>query len=562
MIRIVLHRGFVVLILFFLLPDLYAQLDKQGLPVIGSIVSESGPVENAIATVLEDGREIQKIGIDNSGKFNLTFSFNHDYTLILSGEERFSKKIEISTFIPERVLTDNPEFPPFVIEQSLFREIHGIDDSFSQNSILRIFYDPEVDNFISEVFYSDSQIQEQIDNAVWRSEQVEKTAEELIKLTNAELRMMRQEYTQWIQEAGENYQQGRYREALMGYKAANRLFPEELFPQDRIAEINDLLLALQITADLNQVREEKFRELISQADEAFDAGSYEKAQIMYRQAIHINENNSYATIRLQETDSIIASGEQKTNYENLPAATVRLTDIDKPEEANRKYEEELNPKPDEQAAQERMAQIKATLRPEKPEQDCHEAVSAGEELLIEDMYNGFVGQADSAFTEEEYNIARFYYYKAWEVMPEEFYPQEKIREIKKLIRARLSDRRDHEYQNYIDRADTALTQGQLALARGYYNRAITVRPQKKYPKMQIDLIAEKLEKMQNLDNRQEYQSFIDRADRAFESLNYSVARYYYLRAQEKDPSETYPKEQIHKISELLAGDSESEKPEP
>ncbi len=558
MTRIVLHWGFAVWILFFLIPDLYAQLDKQGLPVTGNIVSESGPVNNAIATVFEDGREIQKTGIDESGKFNLIFSFNHEYILVLSGEDRFSKRIEISTFVPRHVLNDNPEFPPFVIEQSLFREIRGIDDRFSENTILRIFYDPGVDNFISEVFYSDSQIQEQIDNAVWRSEQVEKTAEELIKLTNAELRMMRREYTRWIQEAGENYQQGNYPEALMGYMAASRLFPKEPFPQDRIAEINDLLLALQITVDLNQVRDEKSRELISLADEAFDAGSYEQAQIMYHQAIHIKEDNSHAAIRLQETDSIIASQELKANHENLPAEAGRLTDIDGPEEANHTYEEDRRSKPD----KDRIEPTNGTFRSEQPDRDGQQAVSAQEELWIEDMYIGFIGQADRAFTEEEYNIARFYYYKALEVRPEESYPQRKIRDIQKLIGARLSDRKVHEYQNYIDRADTALTQGQLAIARGYYNRALTVSPQKKYPKMQIDLIAEKLEKIQNLENRREYQSFIDQADRAFESQAYSVARYYYLRAQETNSSETYPKEQIRKISEHLTGNSEGEKPEP
>jgi tetratricopeptide (TPR) repeat protein len=525
MIRFNLHRIFITGVLFFLLPDVHAQLDKQGLTVLGTIVSASGPVEKAVATVLEEGREIQQIGIDNSGKFTLTFSFNHEYILILSGDERFSKKIEISTMVPQQVLRRNPEFPPFVIEQSLFREIRGIDKSFSENSILRIYYDPEVDNFLSEVFYSDLQIQEQIDNAIWRSGQIKKTAEELIKFTDAELRMMRKEYTTWIQEAGENYQQGNYQEALMGYEAASRLFPEEPFPQDRIAEIHDLLLALQIDTDLSRVRDEKGRELIYLADEAMDAGSYEQAQILYRQAININDNHAYAKNKLHEVNSRIASEEQQ-----ITDAEPRKLDV-----TATRYKED----------------------PEKPVVDFYP--SPDDEML--NIYSGYIAQADRAYAEEEYNIARFYYYKATEIMPEESYPQVRISEIEKLIRARLSDRRDHEYQRYIDRADSALRQGQLGLARGYYNRALTVRSQKKYPKRQIDLIAEKLREMQDSENRREYQFFIDQADQALESLNYRVARYYYLRAQDKNPSEKYPKEQIRKISDILSGEPESKKPE-
>jgi len=172
------------------------------------------------------------------------------------------------------------------------------------------------------------------------------------------------------------------------------------------------------------------------------------------------------------------------------------------------------------------------------------------------MYNGLIGQADDAFGEDEYNIARFYYYKAVDVRSDEEYPKEKIREIRGLLNARLSDRREREYQDYIDKADEALSDGELAVARGYYNRALTAKPMKKYPKMQIELIRDKLTEILGNRSNTEYNSFISQGDKAFESSNFSVARYYYLKAQEINPSETYPKEQIQKIINAINGEED------
>ncbi|NQU88505.1 MAG: hypothetical protein HQ541_22385, partial [Mariniphaga sp.] len=178
------------------------------------------------------------------------------------------------------------------------------------------------------------------------------------------------------------------------------------------------------------------------------------------------------------------------------------------------------------------------------------------EAEMMDMYNGLIGQADDAFGEDEYNIARFYYYKAVDVRSDEEYPKEKIREIRGLLNARLSDRREREYQDYIDKADEALSDGELAVARGYYNRALTAKPMKKYPKMQIELIRDKLTEILGNRSNTEYNSFISQGDKAFESSNFSVARYYYLKAQEINPSETYPKEQIQKIINAINGEED------
>ncbi|MBN1821947.1 MAG: hypothetical protein JXR31_06100 [Prolixibacteraceae bacterium] len=519
--------------------------EKSGLRVIGVITSETSRTENARASIYEDGKEIQVIGIDANGRFNITFSFNHNYTLVLSDDGLFPKKIEISTSIPNRILKNDPNFPPFVIEQKLFTEIKGIDNSFSENTIIRLFYDPGIDNFISEVFYNDEQIQKQIDNAVWRSQQVGKTAEGLAKLTDAELKLMRQEYDQWLKEAAEDYKNGRYQAALMGYKAANRLFPDEQFPKDRIAEINDLLLALQITNNLEDVQEQKFTELIRNADSEFDLKQYGKAQGLYRQALNIKDGDQHATARIQEIDKILAELTTDNLYASLIEEADRSYVNSNLETAKAKYTEALKIRPKEDYPKNRLKDIED--EEQKLEKDA----------LQLKRYELAMEEADQFRDKKQYLRARETYVWAMSFKPGDENAQQRIKEVDELIK---NEGLDKDYNKLISDADKSFKKEDYQNALQTYNNAITLKPDEEYPQSQVNLINNILKNKEALNAaNQQYLSKIAEADKLFHTEKYIGARPLYAEALLIKPDEKYPLEKINEIDQLLENIANLEK---
>jgi hypothetical protein len=64
----------------------------------------------------------------------------------------------VNTHVPKNVLQSDPLFPPFPVNINLFTEIPGIDRTFSENTVMKIYYSKDVDNFISDLYYNDARI--------------------------------------------------------------------------------------------------------------------------------------------------------------------------------------------------------------------------------------------------------------------------------------------------------------------------------------------------------------------------------------------------------------------
>jgi tetratricopeptide (TPR) repeat protein len=594
-----MHHKYLVfcLIIFILTPWRSYPQEKLGLPVVAVVTSEAGPAVNAVATIFEDGKQIQALGIGNGGRINLTFSFNHEYILVLSGDNCFPKRIAISTPIPRRVFETNHKFPPFVIEQSLFSEIKGIDKSFSDNTILRIYYDPTIDNFISEVYYNDAQIKKLIENAVWRSQQVGKTADQLSKLTAEELRLMRQEYNQWIKEAGDNYASAKYQDALMGYKAANRLFPDEQFPKDRIAEINDLLLALQITDNLSQVQETKFKTLISQAGQQFDLKIYEDSKGLYRQALSIKANDPVAIARIAEIDQILKQKMAEEEYKNVIAEADRLFKIGNLDPSKQQYNQALNKRPGESYPKQQIKEIeklkdaqdkeathllrystaltegdsfrdkKQYLRAResydfalsfKPGDSIASArIATIDQILNQEQdnkeYNSLIADGDKAYNQKNFNEALTAYQSAQKIKPAEDYPQHQIRAVQSVLEnERQKTLAEENYHAKIKEGDTSFASAEYDKARGSYSEALKLKPGEKYP---TDRIAE-INKIQSTlasqkQTDEQYKAKIARADQDFTAKNYQDSKLGYTEALKIKPGEVYPKQKIAEINGIL-----------
>ena len=160
--------------------------------------------------------------------------------------------------------------------------------------------------------------------------------------------------------------------------------------------------------------------------------------------------------------------------------------------------------------------------------------------------------ADGFLDNKNYNVSRAWYYKAWDIKQDEEYPQQRIDEINRLVSRLLLSQRDRDYQNYINLADSTLRENQLAVSRGWYNRALSVKTDEAYPKEQLQAIADLISERMASRSGEEFNNHIKRASEAFESGNYNVARYWYKKALDLRPDDNDTKEKLNELQNKMS----------
>jgi tetratricopeptide (TPR) repeat protein len=106
-------------------------------------------------------------------------------------------------------------------------------------------------------------------------------------------------YSSSIASADKFYNSKSYQNALLGYQKAASYKPEEQYPKDRIKELTELLAALK-------ARDEAYKKSIAIADKLFDAATYDPSKTEYQNASKIKPEEVYPINRIKEIDLILS----------------------------------------------------------------------------------------------------------------------------------------------------------------------------------------------------------------------------------------------------------------
>jgi hypothetical protein len=166
-------------------------------------------------------------------------------------------------------------------------------------------------------------------------------------------------------------------------------------------------------------------------------------------------------------------------------------------------------------------------------------------------YQQAITQADNAFQKQSYSVAKFFYYKALGIKSWEKYPKDRIQEILALTNSLLSEREEKEYLDLIDKADQAYMVKDISVARFYYYKAIAIKKDEDYPRIKIKDIQKIIDQDQQDQRNMEYNKILEQADQALQSENFSIARFNYNKALTMKPNEKYPKDQLKRIKDAL-----------
>ena len=584
MCRVIRIASFIFLVLGILIQLPSQAQSKKFFVITGKIMPEAEGNGNGTIEIVKNGKETTNIDIPKNGRFRFELEFFNEYNLTFKYPGHFNKIIQVSTEIPEAVWKRDNDFPPFPMIVQLTKEFEGVDKSFTLKPSGRIFYGNEIDNFEKESFINELQFTEQSANAQTQTNQVAKEVATINKANAQDFAAKQKEFDQLIKEADAHYQRGEYQMALIKYLEARKLFPDKAYPNDRVAELQDLVKALEINEKQKADLDQKYKTAVSKANGFFDQKSFKEARPVYEEALQYKPGDVYANGRINEIDRILAQFEKQNQYKKLIANADNEYKSKKYEQAIALYNQANALIPEDKYPQGQIDLINQELQQqaklEQLEKDFNQAMQEASDLArkkdypealntykkalglkpnnqmandkVREMeqalatiendkkYTQAILLADQALAKNDLSAAKLQYQEALKIKQED-YPKTKLAEIATM------EAKEIEFSNLLAKGEKDFNESKLDEALTNLSNALKIKPQ--------DLAVKKrIEEIQNIKNKElgekEYAQLIAQADQDFENNKFDQSIATYTKALGIKKNEAYPQEQIKKIENL------------
>jgi tetratricopeptide (TPR) repeat protein len=575
----------------------YAQSPERYLQINGTAELDMKPASNAIVTLYEGNKEINSVKTGSSGKFSFKLEMNKDYIVEVSKKGYISKRIRFLTKIPdeetgiwvrefavglvkycEGINYSVLDEPVDVIKYSIRRKDFDSDKTFVYKvkpRLENLYMDvdqciidkynstlDEADKLLEEKKYDEAkskyeQAQEMYPDEEYPEEQIGKIADMINKDKNIE-----NLYNNTISEADALTAQGRYDEALLKYKGAMMLKPQETYAKQKINEIESQAAKQEAQQQAKSETDTRYNNLIVRGNTAMAEKNYALAKQLYTEAQEIKPDNYYPENKIREIDVLVSQKaqqeaqqqEQARDYNSKVSQADRLLQEKNYEAAKAAYQNALVISPQALYPSQKIAEIDNLI---KERQDAQ--IQAKRNALNKE-YQAALAEGDNFYKLREYDAARTAYNRALNIKPEEVYPKLRIEKINSLIAAEQASKQQAINKGY----STAVAAGenyaklkQYDMARQEFNKALSYKPDDYYVKnrlSEIDKLAETQRQQLEADKakNEQYRAAIEKADGLFQMQEFDAARTAYQQAADINPAEQYPGAQIKEIDRLLA----------
>lgn len=585
-------RLFIVVVLCFFSTILSAQENWEF--IFGGRVTEFSEekqkdvaLDMAMITVYKGSVIVSTTNTQSNGKFKCRIPGNGDYTVTITKSGYITKRFAINTM---NVSLERSAFPfgQFDVEVELFKIFPGLDYSVLDKPIARIIYNPapNIDDFDYDKVYTDkiraeleklkelarqAREKERLYNeAIQRADKAFdsgdfstaktnyqqalaiKTAEQYPKDQIAECdkklagaaaaAAKEQEYKNLISQADAKFNTKDWQEAKSLYQQASSMKPAEQYPKDRITlcdkNISDSAMAA--------ANEQKYKDLVTQADLKFGSSDWSGAKTLYQQASSLRSAEQYPKDQIVKCDKAIAdaaaaAAKEKQFQDLVTQANLKFGAKDWAA-AKSVYQQALALKPGDEFVTERISQCDTFLADELAAADR------------EKQYQALLTQADQKFSAKDWNNAKAIYLQAQAQKPLEKYPKDQIALCEKnAADASAALAAEQKYKDLIAQADLRFAAGDWSAAKALYQQASALKAAEKYPKDQIAICDKNIDSAKasaELDTK--YKAAIAKGDAAFAAKNYEQARASFVEANGLKSAEQYPKDKIAAIDKILA----------
>ena len=212
-------------------------------------------------------------------------------------------------------------------------------------------------------------------------------------------------YNKTIAAADIYFKNQEFESARTEYQKASSLKPAELYPANKLVELNNIL-------EGQAAQQNSYDQLIAGADKLYSEGKYEQARIEYQKALDLRPNEKYPAEKIAEISKLLNSfADENKEYNDAISAADELFNLKKYPEANLMYLKAANIKPKEQYPKDRMLESDQMLNQQK---------------AAEAEYNQYVSAGDRMMESKEYDKAKEKYNLAIAIRPDEKYPRAQI----------------------------------------------------------------------------------------------------------------------------------------
>jgi tetratricopeptide (TPR) repeat protein len=329
-------------------------------------------------------------------------------------------------------------------------------------------------------------------------------------------------YQSVISQADTYFSGGDLINAKASYQYASRLNPEAEYPKDKLKETLNKLRAKIAVVD-------QYTAVVSKADSLFRVNDFEAAKQKYSEAANIMPDETYPGNQIAEMEKVKRDREMKqANYDEAVVNGDKFIKFHKYEKAREEFVTASDLFPMQTYPKERITELDSLI-------EITSKVLA--------TYNETITSADRLFNLKYYENARDEYQKAADAKPDEDYPAMRIKEIDDILVKKT------EYDQYIAQADEFYGNKNLEEAKTKYQAGLTIYPSENYPK---DMIGKINESMRSKGNNEEiYSKSVAAADKFFAAKDNTNAILEYENAAAAKPSESYPKQKIEEVNELI-----------
>lgn len=470
-------------------------------------------------------------------------------------EQRYNKAVDEVRRNEELARTENEHFNiVYAARTKRYNELIEKGDSAlreEQLATAREFYSQAVPQ-INESSYALLMVQK-IDELMHDDDIAQKLAEKRREEERKRLQDARNKaYDAAIEEADRNFNMRHYRDAVENYELAISIKNYELYPQNQIRLIKRILAKLQLEG-------EKYNQLIRNADALMYDRKYKEARPLYVNAHSLIPDERYAQSKIDEIDQILSQGEsyeqKRAHYDKIIAQADQMFEMQQYQQAIEKYQEALTVLPAEKYPNQQITKIRGILS-----REANEQAKASQQKTD---YDRAIARADQAFNQKSYQSARSLYQQALQIIPGQDYPRLQILKIDALLAENQQEQssasaldqinfsdlqnvsaelREQAYAEAMSLAESFMDTKEWGLSRFYFRRALALKPNDKPAAEKLNHVEKQI--MGSDVDEAKFAEMVERADEAFATGDFGVARFYYLKAREIKPNDDYVAERI------------------
>lgn len=538
----------------------------QNILINGSVVINETSPEGARLVVLKNGIKLHEQNIGKKGRFELKLSTGADYKLSFQKPGFISKIVTINTEVPEEVLETNPNFPPVKLIINLLPKVENVDLSIFDQAVAILAYNSEVDDFIFDKEYT-----EKIKDRIAQAEQAIKR--ELASKGAAALEHERQ-YAEWTERGQQAFEQKAWNEAIENWNKALALKPNEEEINRKIASARNEMKLEKERQNIEQQNRRAYQLLLASADSLFLEKQYTTAKTKYQTAQNLQPDDSYPGNRIREIDRLLAQlaqqnaeqqkqiAETEAKYKKILLSADQAMTAKNYEKAIETYQQALALKTTETYPRQKITEAEQALALLRKQQAAAAEQQRAEQEKLEKLrakYEAIIAQADKAFHQENYALARQRYMEAQQVGLQEDYPNRKLNEIYQIINSSKYKAQQAEYHKNKTFAEKNMQQKDYAAAKVYYQKALAISAvEKELIEQKITEIERLIEAAHLAELEKAYKENIGKADKAYETKSYAIAKFYYQKALEIKIGDKYARQRLDEISERMGDRQEKE----